>query len=79
MRLEETEVEDQQLTAEQVADVIASIRCHANAEDKHTPAEYDHICGEEILRCMGHAPSVQLLARRVMFYRHCRDSDDDAG
>ena len=61
-RLEETEVEDQQLTAEQVADVIASIRCCANAEDKCTPVDYDHICHKEILHCTGHVPLVQLLA-----------------
>ena len=61
-RLKETEVEDQQLMAEQVADVIASVRCRANAEDKCTPAEYNRICCEEILHCTGHAPSVQPLA-----------------
>ena len=61
-RLEETEVKDQQLMAEQVADIIASIRCRANAEDKCTPADYNCICHEEILCCMGHAPSVQPLA-----------------
>ena len=61
-RLEGTEVEDQQLMAEQVADVIASVRCRANAEDKCTPAEYNRICCEEILHCTGHTPLVQLLA-----------------
>ena len=61
-RLEEIDVEGQQLTAEQVADVIASIRSHANEKDKGTPADYDHICREEILHYMGHAPSVQPLA-----------------
>ena len=61
-RLEETDVEDQQLIAEQVTDVIASVGSCANAEDKCTPADYGHICREEILHCMGHAPSVQLLA-----------------
>ena len=78
-RLEETDVEDQQLTAEQVADVIASLRSHANAEDKCTLADYEHICHEEILHCMGHTPSVQPLAQLVMFHRHCRDGNDDAG
>ena len=61
-RLEKTDVEDQQLTDEQVADIITSVRSCANAEDKCTPADYDRICHEEILRCRGHAPSVQKLA-----------------
>ena len=55
-------MEDQQLTAEQVADIIASIRGHANAEDKRTLADYDRICHEKILCGMRHAPSVQPLA-----------------
>ena len=45
-RLEETDVEDQQLTAEQVADVVTSVRSCANAEDKCTPADYECICRE---------------------------------
>ena len=55
-RLEEIDVEGQQLTAEQVADITASVKRRPNAEHKCTPADYNRICHKKILRCTGHAP-----------------------
>ena len=74
---QDLEPEDQMLTTDQVADVIAAVRERAATENRRTPADYDLICREELLRCTGQVPAVPPLAQPVLFYRHCRDGDEE--
>ena len=54
------------------------VKSRANTENKCMPADYDHLCWEELLHYTGKVPAIPPLAQLVIFYHHCRNGDGEA-